>query len=145
MPSVARPVATTSSLVLDGGALDARSVVEVARQRRKVELGAQARELLARSRRDLEQAIGAGEVLYGVNTGFGSLAQERIEGEKLREIQKNLILSHAAGVGESLPEDVVRAMLLLLIASLTRGLSGVRPNLVEHLHGLQALIQDVGD
>lgn len=136
MPSDARSVATTSSLLLDGGALDARTVVEVAREQRKVELGAHAREQLARSRRDLEQAIAEGEVLYGVNTGFGSLAQERIEGEKLREIQKNLILSHAAGVGEPLPEDVVRAMMLLLIASLTRGLSGVRPTLVEHLIGL---------
>src|SRR5829696_8903339 len=124
--------ATSSSLLLDGAALDARTLVEVARTARKVELGAGAREQLARSRRDLEQAIDEGEVLYGVNTGFGSLAQERIQGDRLREIQKNLILSHAAGVGEPLPDDVVRAMMLLLIASLTRGLSGVRPTLVEH-------------
>src|SRR6188474_1045886 len=116
-------LATASSLLLDGGALEAGAVVEVARAGRKVELGAGARNSLARSRRDLEQAIGEGEVLYGVNTGFGSLAQQRIEGDRLREIQKNLILSHAAGVGEPLPEDVVRAMLLLLVASLSRGLS----------------------
>jgi histidine ammonia-lyase len=74
--------------------------------------------------------------LYGVNTGFGSLAGVRISDEDLRGVQQNLILSHAAGVGDPLPEDVVRAMLLLLVASLTRGLSGVRPVVVERLLGL---------
>jgi histidine ammonia-lyase len=132
----ARSLAAAPHLVLDGGALDARALVEVARAGRQVELGASARARLAASRRDLEQAIAGGEVLYGVNTGFGSLAQQRIEGDRLREIQKNLILSHAAGVGEPLPDDAVRAMLLVLIASLTRGLSGVRPTLVEHLVAL---------
>jgi histidine ammonia-lyase len=125
-----------AKLVLDGGALQASDVVEVARQGRQLELGAQARARLSASRGDLEHAIANGEVLYGVNTGFGSLARQRIEGDRLREIQKNLILSHAAGVGEPLPQDVVRAMLLLLIGSLSRGYSGVRPQLVEHLVAL---------
>src|SRR5688572_1814745 len=112
-----------AKLVLDGGALQTSDVVEVARQQQQLELGSGARARLEASRNDLEQAIANGEVLYGVNTGFGSLARERIDGDRLREIQKNLILSHAAGVGEPLPEDVVRAMLLLLIGSLTRGYS----------------------
>lgn len=124
------------ALILDGLALSVEDVVNVARAGQKVELGAQASALLRASRGDLTDAIAAGEVLYGVNTGFGSLARERIDGEQLREIQKNLILSHAAGVGDPLPEDVVRSMWLLLAASLTRGLSGVRPLLVERVLAL---------
>src|SRR5687768_7272852 len=119
-----------AKLVLDGGALQMSDVVEIAREGRQLELGARARARLLASRRDLEHAIESGEVLYGVNTGFGSLARQRIEGDRLREIQRNLILSHAAGVGEPLPQDVVRAMLVLLIGSLCRGYSGVRPQLV---------------
>lgn len=125
-----------AKLVLDGGALCASDVVDVARLGRQVELGAQARARLTASRGDLEQAIADGEVLYGVNTGFGSLARQRIDGDRLREIQRNLILSHAAGVGEPLPDEAVRAMLLLLVASLSRGYSGVRPKVVEHLLAL---------
>jgi histidine ammonia-lyase len=126
-------LAGSPALVIDGGVLSPQDVEQVARGRRPVALGAQAQARLAGSRRDLEQAIAAGEVLYGVNTGFGSLSKQRIEGAQLREIQKNLILSHAAGVGEPLPEDTVRAMVLLLVASLSRGLSGVRPIVVERL------------
>lgn len=126
-------LAAAPALVIDGGVLSPQDVEQVARGRRQVALGAQAQSRLAASRRDLEHAIAAGEVLYGVNTGFGSLSKQRIEGAQLREIQKNLILSHAAGVGEPLPEDTVRAMVLLLVASLSRGLSGVRPIVVERL------------
>lgn len=124
------------ALVLDGAALSPREVTEVAREGRAVELSEATLQRLSSSRRDLERAIAAGEVLYGVNTGFGSLSKQRIDGAQLREIQKNLILSHAAGVGDPLPPDVVRAMLLLLVASLSRGLSGVRPIVVERLLGL---------
>lgn len=129
MPSFA----AGSALVLDVAGLSPREVMEVAREGRRAELSGTALARLSASRRDLEQAIAAGEVLYGVNTGFGSLSKQRIQGAQLREIQKNLILSHAAGVGELLPPDVVRAMLLLLVASLSRGLSGVRPVVVERL------------
>jgi histidine ammonia-lyase len=149
MRSDARSPVQIAQLDLDGGALAIQDVVEVAREGRKVELTEQARARLAASRTDLEQAIAAGEVLYGVNTGFGSLARQRIDGAQLREIQKNLILSHAAGVGEPLPADTVRAMMLLLIASLSRGYSGVRPKLVEHLvallnSGVTARVPSVG-
>ena len=123
--------AVESALLLEGSALSTAEVEQVARTRRPVALSDATLARLAASRAALEQAIGAGEVLYGVNTGFGSLSKQRIDGAQLREIQRNLILSHAAGVGEPLPEDVVRAMMLLLIASLGRGLSGVRPLIVE--------------
>jgi len=84
-----------------------------------------------------------------VNTGFGSLARQRIDDARLREVQRNLVLSHAAGVGEPLPGEVVRAMLILLVASLARGRSGVRPRVAEHVvallnAGLTPVVPSVG-
>ena len=67
----------------------------------RVTLGPRAQAQLAASRGALEQAMARGEVLYGVNTGFGSLAQQRIDDAQLREVQRNLILSHASGVGRT--------------------------------------------
>lgn len=139
----------SASLVLTGAPLQVADVERVARDRCSVELGAEALEKLERSRRALEQSIEAGGAIYGVNTGFGSLARQRLDGAKLRDVQRNLILSHAAGVGELLPEDVVRGMLLLLAASLARGLSGVRPLLAEYVlallnSGVTPLVPAVG-
>lgn len=124
------------AIVLDGTAVSLEEVRTVARCRAPLTLGEAGRTLLLASRRTLLDALEHGEVLYGVNTGFGSLARQRVSDEQLREVQRNLILSHASGVGEALPEDVVRGMLFLLTASLTRGLSGVRPVVVEHLIAL---------
>jgi len=76
--------------------------------------------------------------VYGVNTGFGKLAQTRIPRERLAELQRNLVVSHACGVGEPLPRDVVRLMLALKINSLARGYSGVRWTLIETLHACLA-------
>lgn len=125
-----------ASVVIDGAPLSLEEVERVARGRALVALGPNGRELLARSRAALDAALDDGAPLYGVNTGFGSLAGVRISPEDLRDVQQNLILSHAAGVGAPLAEDAVRAMLLLLAASLARGLSGVRPIVVERLLGL---------
>ena len=123
-------------LIIDGGALGIEGLAAAARGPARVSLGARAQAQLAASRAALEQAMARGEVLYGVNTGFGSLAQQRIDDDQLREVQRNLILSHASGVGEPLPVDVVRAMMILLCASLARGLSGVRPALCAQLVSL---------
>jgi histidine ammonia-lyase len=88
---------------------------------------------LAQSRAGVERALASGKPIYGVNTGFGRLAQTRIPPEQLKTLQRNLVLSHAAGVGAPLPGPVVRLVLALKIASLARGYSGVRPVLVERL------------
>lgn len=120
-------------LILDGGTLALAEVERVARHWTPVRLDQQGLARLTASRASLERAIAAGEVVYGVNTGFGSLARQRIEGAQLREVQTNLLRSHAAGVGEALPVDVVRAMLLLLAGSLARGMSGVRPIVAERV------------
>ena len=86
---------------------------------------------MKRSRAVVESALGDGRAHYGINTGFGSLSKQRISSSDLATLQRNLVRSHAAGVGPPLPSEVVRGMLLLLAASLGRGLSGVRPELAK--------------
>lgn len=123
-------------LALDGSALSIEDVEAVARGERPVELSQIAVGAIRASRGVLEAALADGEPHYGVNTGFGRLAQSRIPAERVRELQVNLIRSHAAGVGPPLERDVVRAMLLLLAASHCRGKSGVRVEVVERLAAL---------
>jgi histidine ammonia-lyase len=86
-----------------------------------------------KSRRLVEQAIESGQTIYGINTGFGKLANVRIAPGQLDQLQTNLIRSHAAGVGTPLPAPAVRAIILLRANVLLRPTSGVRPELVEAL------------
>jgi histidine ammonia-lyase len=88
---------------------------------------------LLESRRLVERAIASGATMYGINTGFGKLANVRIPPDQLDQLQTNLIRSHAAGVGSPLPAEVVRAVMLLRANVLLRPTSGVRPELVEAL------------
>ncbi|HEX6267726.1 MAG TPA: histidine ammonia-lyase [Burkholderiales bacterium] len=78
----------------------------------------------------------SGEPAYGINTGFGRLAQTRIARDELTELQQNLVLSHAAGTGPLLPEEAVRLVIALKVASLAKGASGVRPELIDALIAL---------
>lgn len=119
------------TVTLDGSPLTTAHVIDVARNNARVELSESARESIRASRSHLESIAADGLPHYGVNTGFGSLARHRVDDDKLRQLQTNLIRSHASGVGEPLPIETVRAMMLILAASLSRGLSGVREELVE--------------
>lgn len=121
----------TPTLVLDGAPLAIEDVVQVARAARKVALGEHAKRKLAAARAVVDAATTDGLAHYGINTGFGSLSRVRIDANELRDLQRNLIRSHAAGVGDALPNEIVRAMMLLLAASLSRGCSGVRSSVVE--------------
>jgi histidine ammonia-lyase len=94
-----------------------------------------ARERIRAARAVVEDAVARGEAVYGVTTGIGELASVRIVPADAERLQLNLLRSHAVGAGELLPEEVVRAMLLLLAASLARGHSGVREELVELILG----------
>jgi len=96
-----------------------------------LELGRGARLAVKAARAVVEREAKGNDAVYGVNTGFGSLSRTRIAPNDLRELQRNLVRSHAAGVGERLPADVVRAMMLILTASLARGKSGVRVEVIE--------------
>lgn len=125
-----------ASIVLNGQAFSIGEVAAVARAEHGgcvVSLGEIAQERITKSRAVVESALRSGEAIYGVNTGFGSLARTRIVPDEVRDMQRNLIRSHAAGVGEPLGRDVVRAMIVLLVGSLCRGYSGVRPVVVERL------------
>lgn len=124
------------TLELTGAPLTLAEVAAVARAFRPVRLGDAARERLAAARAVVEDTLERGEVIYGLNTGFGSLSRKRVEAAGIRDLQRNLIRSHCAGIGEPLTDDVVRAMLLILAASLSRGRSGVRVGLVELIAAL---------
>jgi histidine ammonia-lyase len=96
-------------------------------------LDAGARDQVDAGRATIEHTLAAGKAVYGVNTGFGKLAETRIADDKLRLLQRNLVLSHATGVGNPFPEKIVRLVLALKVASLARGRSGVRRAVIEHL------------
>ena len=100
-------------LELTGRDLTIAQVVAVARQGRAVALATEARERMVASRSVIERVVAAGRTVYGVTTGFGDLADVRIEATQTPELQRNLVRSHAAGVGVPLPTDVVRGMLVL--------------------------------
>ena len=84
----------------------------------------------------VERIVAGGETVYGVNTGFGLLANTRIPNDRLAELQTNLILSHSAGLGDPLPRHVTRLMIVLKLLGLGRGYSGVRPLVIEALQRL---------
>jgi len=91
---------------------------------------------IANSAAAVERIVAGGATVYGVNTGFGLLANTRIPAERLAELQTNLILSHSAGLGDPLPRHVTRLMIVLKLLGLGRGHSGVRPLVIEALQRL---------
>ncbi|MBL9120197.1 MAG: histidine ammonia-lyase [Phycisphaerae bacterium] len=123
--------AVLEPLRLNGQPLTIADIESVARGGRQVELGPIARQRMEASRAVVDARCGGGEAIYGINTGFGSLSRVRIPTDDVRSVQRNLVRSHAAGVGEPLPNDAVRAMMTVAAASLARGHSGVRPTVVE--------------
>ncbi|HWB19566.1 MAG TPA: histidine ammonia-lyase [Phycisphaerales bacterium] len=120
-------------VVLNGGPLSIADVHAVARMYAKVSLGDTARRAVNAAHEVVQKAAEGDEAVYGVNTGFGSLSRKRIAASDLRELQRNLVRSHAAGVGDPLPNVVVRAMMLILAGSLARGMSGVRVEVIEQI------------
>jgi histidine ammonia-lyase len=126
-----------SDCVLDGNSLTIENVVRVARDPgSRVTLKPEARRALLESRRLVDRAIETGQTIYGINTGFGKLANVRVPPDQIDQLQTNLIRSHASGVGAPLPPPVVRAVMLLRANVLLRPTSGVRPELVEALVAL---------
>lgn len=123
-----------TTCLLDGCSLTVADVVRAAREPEvNVSVAPQARQALIESRRLVDSAIASGQTIYGINTGFGKLANIRIAPEQLEQLQTNLIRSHAAGVGAPLPPGVVRAVMLLRANVLLRPTSGVRPELLDAL------------
>jgi histidine ammonia-lyase len=102
----------------------------------EVRLDPAARPAIAESAAAVARILARGEPVYGINTGFGKLASVRIEAGDLETLQRNIVLSHAAGVGEPSPVPVMRLMLALKLASLAQGASGVRPETMALLEAL---------
>ncbi|WP_276133010.1 histidine ammonia-lyase [Polluticoccus soli] len=96
-------------------------------------LSAGANERISTNRAYLENILKGGNTYYGINTGFGSLCNVRVEPHELAQLQENLVCSHACGMGDEVPEEIVRLMLLLKVHGLSQGYSGVRTEIVQRL------------
>jgi histidine ammonia-lyase len=120
-------------LSLNGQPLTLSEIESVAAERRLIVLASEAVARVAQSRQVIESILETGQTVYGVNTGFGKLADVRIPADRLAQLQTNLVRSHACGLGEPLSEAESRAMLLLRANVLAKGHSGVRPELVHLL------------
>jgi len=131
----------TERILIDGDSLTVDEAYAVAVERVRVELDPRARERMLRTHAVVDDIVARNEVVYGVTTGFGKLSEVAIPREKLAALQVNLVRSHAAGVGDPLPEREVRAMMLLRANVIAKGYSGARPELVDLL--LQMLNADV--
>ncbi|MBI3554197.1 MAG: histidine ammonia-lyase [Elusimicrobia bacterium] len=125
-----------SSAFVLGSVPSLEELAAVAEGRRRLALVPAARARMNASRRRLLKAAAAGDPVYGVNTGFAELASKRIPSDQLAGLQRNLVRSHACGVGELLSIAEARAMLWLRANELARGYSGVRPELVEMMSRL---------
>ena len=123
-------------VLIDGTSLGLAEFDAVVRRGGSCALSAPARAAVEAGHAAVRRALDAGDAVYGVNTGFGDLARVRIAGERIADLQRRLILSHAAGLGEWLGDCVVRGMLLLRANTLARGHSGVRPQVIEALIAL---------
>lgn len=114
-------------VLIDGDTLKLEEILQVARDEAQVELAPAALERVRQSRALVDRVAAGDTPSYGINTGFGTLAEVRIDKKDLRELQRNLILSHSAGVGAPLPIPEARALLLLRCNVLAKGFSGIRP------------------
>ena len=121
------------AIIVDGRNLTVEKVVQVARNNEKIEIAPEAMERIKRCRALLEEKIEKREIMYGVNTGIGELSEVVLTDEQVKRYQKYLIYSHAAGYGEPLPVEVVRAAMLSRINCHCWGHSGLRPVVVETL------------
>lgn len=124
------------SLTLDGQSLAPADVVAVARTGARVTLSDTARGRLRRTRDLVDRLVREDRVVYGLTTGVGALKNVRIPPADSRQLQRNLLMSHAVGVGDPLPEEVVRAAMLVRVNQFCQGTSGVSPAVVDGLMDL---------
>lgn len=122
------------SFVIDNTFVSLETVDQILTQRQPVELSTAAKEAILACRAYLDDAVAKSDrLIYGINTGFGSLCDTAINTADLEKLQRNLVLSHACGAGERVPDEIVRRMLLLKVMGLSHGNSGVQLETVERL------------
>ncbi|GHA70020.1 hypothetical protein GCM10009007_08310 [Formosimonas limnophila] len=122
---------TTHTLHIKPSQLTLNDLRSVWAEHTVVSLEASAHENINISSQTVADIIAKGDAAYGINTGFGLLAKTRIADEELEKLQRNLILSHSVGTGEPLSDGVVRLVMLMKIASLARGYSGIRAVVID--------------
>ena len=120
-------------IVIDGESLTIEEIVSIKEFSTKVRLSDESMTSINESRKLVEEIVSSGEVVYGINTGFGALSNVTIPPEQLEQLQSNLIRSHACGVGENMDPDSVLMMMLVRVNSLAKGNSGARLELVQLL------------
>jgi len=121
------------TITIDGHSLGIKETILVARFGARVEIDPDALDRVSRSRAVVDRCVDEGRVSYGITTGFGKFSDILISKDENALLQRNLIVSHACGVGEPFPEEVVRAMALLRANALAVGYSGIRPETLEAL------------
>jgi histidine ammonia-lyase len=124
------------TIALNGNDLTLEQLYNVVLNGREVALAPEARERMKASRAVIDRLVESDKVAYGVNTGFGKLASVRISRDQIRQLQTNLVRSHAGGVGAALSEAETRAMMLLRANAIAKGFSGIRPVAAETLSAM---------
>lgn len=117
---------TPSTVILDGESLSFQDITEIARNHLKAEIAQSALERVSKGRDSIERILKSRRTVYGINTGFGKLAESRVGKKEIDRLQLNLIRSHAVGSGVALEEDETRALIVVRLNSLLKGNSGVR-------------------
>ena len=124
---------TANTLIIQPGRMTLAELRQVWQQPMQICLDDAAYDAIHASVQAIEQVLARDVAAYGINTGFGLLAKKRIPSEQLMQLQRNLILSHSVGTGEALSPEVVRLILLMKIASLARGYSGIRAEVIDSM------------
>jgi len=134
---------------IDGNSLTLEDFINITRKNYKIQLTEEAKERIRKSRALIDRYLEEERIVYGITTGFGKFSDVSITGQEGKQLQKNLIISHACGVGEPLAEEVVRGIMLLRINALAKGYSGIRLStlntLIEMLNkGVHPIIPEKG-
>lgn len=120
-------------LILDGQSLTLEELISAVRNDKKVMLSKTAEVNVVRARQTIENALQSKHVVYGITTGFGALSEVVISNDQTKQLQKNILMSHAAGVGNYLDEETTKAILILRINDLAKGNAGIRPETLKTL------------
>ncbi len=128
-------------IILDGNSLNLESFIQVARFKEIVKISDESKELVLKARSFVNEVVESERIVYGINTGFGKLSDVPIKKENVGVLQKNLLMSHACGVGSPLSDEIVRGMMLLRVNALIKGYSGVTLETLEKL--IEMLNKDV--
>lgn len=129
------------SIKIDGNSLSVENVIEVSNEHYLVELAKTSLTKITKSRATIKKILDSSDTVYGINTGFGTLASVKIDKNDTAKLQENLIKSHAVGLGSKLSKEIVRGIMLLRVNALSKGFSGVRPIVIEKL--IELLNKDV--